>query len=192
MIMNQPHTHAGDVVVALDGSPSGRAALVWAAAYARTTNARLQALRIVTYDSPTVWVAGVGKLDYTVSAESEEHARSEVQDIFDSIGPEPGWKLHFLDGWVGYELVRQSASARLLVVGTQEHTGLGRMLMGSVSHYCLSRAECPVVAVPAPVPPRRPAESVTSLEPRVPVIGRVPETMVPKTMVSANGMSSIP
>ena len=35
----------------------------------------------------------------------------------------------------------------LLVVGTQEHVGLRRAVLGSVSHYCL-HARCPVVAVP--------------------------------------------
>jgi nucleotide-binding universal stress UspA family protein len=35
------------------------------------------------------------------------------------------------------------------VVGTGEHTGVRRLLEGSVSHYCLSHAACPVVAVPA-------------------------------------------
>jgi nucleotide-binding universal stress UspA family protein len=35
------------------------------------------------------------------------------------------------------------------VVGTQEHTGLRRAVAGSVSHYCLSHADVPVVAVPA-------------------------------------------
>ena len=36
------------------------------------------------------------------------------------------------------------------MVGTREHVGLGRLLTGSVSHYCLSHAGCPVVAVPSP------------------------------------------
>jgi len=166
-MMNQPDTHAGDVVVALDGSPSGQAALVWAAGYARTTNARLLALHIVTYESPTVWVPGVGNLDYEISVESEEHAKSQVQAIFDAIHPESGWELNFIDGPVGYELVRHSVGARLLVVGTQEHTGLGRMLMGSVSHYCLSRAECPVVAVPAPQVHREPVHAATTVKPLV-------------------------
>ena len=34
------------------------------------------------------------------------------------------------------------------MIGTQEHTGLGRLLVGSVSHYCLAHACCPLVAVP--------------------------------------------
>jgi len=181
--MNQPHTHADDIVVALDGSPSGQAALAWAATYARSTNARLQALHILSYGrgTPTVWAPGVGSMAYVISAESEERARLEVQDVFDAIDPEPGWKLYFIDGPVGHELVRQSAGARLLVVGTQEHTGLGRMLMGSVSHYCLSRAECPVVAVPAPAPPRERVEAVI-VEPRV----------VAAVVASANGLASAP
>jgi nucleotide-binding universal stress UspA family protein len=36
----------------------------------------------------------------------------------------------------------------VLVVGTREHTGLRRAVAGSVSHYCLSHAGVPVVAVP--------------------------------------------
>jgi nucleotide-binding universal stress UspA family protein len=36
-----------------------------------------------------------------------------------------------------------------LVVGTRDHVGLGRLFAGSISHYCLSHASCPVVAVPA-------------------------------------------
>ena len=41
---------------------------------------------------------------------------------------------------------------RLLVVGTKEHSGLRRAVSGSVSHYCLSHAEVPVVAVPILTP----------------------------------------
>jgi len=82
---------------------------------------------------------------------SPESVQPELEELFYSIDPEPGWLMRSVDGSVGHELVKASAGARLLVVGTREHTGLGRVLEGSVSHYCLSRAVCPVVAVPAPV-----------------------------------------
>jgi nucleotide-binding universal stress UspA family protein len=59
-------------------------------------------------------------------------------------------------------LRRQSEEADLLVVGTGDHVGLGRLLVGSVSHYCLSHAKCPVVAVPAP---RLVAEAAENAEP---------------------------
>ena len=51
--------------------------------------------------------------------------------------------LQFASGDAGNILVQQSQDARLLVVGTREHAGLGRLLSGSVSHYCLSHAVCP-------------------------------------------------
>jgi hypothetical protein len=49
----------------------------------------------------------------------------------------------------GLVLAAESAGAALLVVGTKEHVGIGRLVRGSVSHYSLSHARCPVVAVPA-------------------------------------------
>ncbi len=77
--------------------------------------------------------------------------------MFDAVSPRPEWILQFASGNTGEVLVRQSKDARLLVVGTREHVGLGRLLTGSVSHYILSHAGCPVVAVPAPASDR-PAE----------------------------------
>ena len=75
--------------------------------------------------------------------------RGAVEAVFDSVQPEPGWRLSFFSGEPGPVLVAESVGAALLVVGTREHAGIGRLLSGSVSHYCLSHAECPVVAVPA-------------------------------------------
>ena len=60
--------------------------------------------------------------------------------------------IQFAQGEVGPVLVHQAEHAALLIVGTREHVGLGRLLAGSVSHFCLSHALCPVVAVPAPSP----------------------------------------
>ena len=68
--------------------------------------------------------------------------------VFEDISPRPDWLIQFATGEPGPVLVRQSRDSQLLVVGTREHVGLGRVLVGSVSHYCLSHADCPVVAVP--------------------------------------------
>ena len=61
------------------------------------------------------------------------------------------WTLEVQEGGAGPELVAVSRGDRLVVVGTREHTGLRRAVSGSVSHYVLSHADVPVVAVPAPV-----------------------------------------
>jgi nucleotide-binding universal stress UspA family protein len=74
----------------------------------------------------------------------------DISSLFASVQPEPGWTLKCFAGDPGPVLRSQAKDADLLVVGTGEHVGLGRLLVGSVSHRCLSHATCPVVAVPAP------------------------------------------
>jgi nucleotide-binding universal stress UspA family protein len=59
------------------------------------------------------------------------------------------WILDVQPGAPGPVLVERSRGALVLVVGTQEHTGLRRAVARSVSHYCLAHAGVPVVAVPA-------------------------------------------
>jgi nucleotide-binding universal stress UspA family protein len=74
-----------------------------------------------------------------------------VDMVTDAIGPSTGpapWTLDIVHGPPGPALVRRARSADLLVVGTGEHAGVRRLVNGSVSHYCLSHAHGPVVAVP--------------------------------------------
>jgi hypothetical protein len=78
----------------------------------------------------------------------EEAYRNTVTAMWE-MQPESGWRLEFYNaGDPGRVLVAESAHAVLLVIGTREHVGWGRILNGSISHYCLSHAMCPVVAVP--------------------------------------------
>jgi nucleotide-binding universal stress UspA family protein len=80
--------------------------------------------------------------------EMDAPRRQAAEAVFDSVQPELGWQLKFFSGEAGPILVAESIGAALLVVGTKEHVGIGRLISGSVSHYCLSHAKCPVVAVP--------------------------------------------
>ena len=87
-----------------------------------------------------------------VMAEDGELERADkdaITELFQTIEPEDSWSLEFAVGKAGRALLHRSRDAHLLVVGTGEHVGLGRVLLGSTSHYCLSHASCPVVAVPA-------------------------------------------
>jgi nucleotide-binding universal stress UspA family protein len=94
-----------------------------------------------------MWLGGVAvPID---PSEMDPSQREAVAAVFDSVQPEPGWRLKYFSGEAGPILVADSAGAALLVVGTKEHVGIGRLLSGSVSHYCLSHANCPVVTVPA-------------------------------------------
>jgi nucleotide-binding universal stress UspA family protein len=116
-----------EIVVGLDDSPSSELALQWAAQHAKSTDAVLRAIHVFT-------------------TELGDTYRQAITAVFEAVSPRPDWDLEFLSGYSGEVLVRQSKDAQLLVVGTREH---GQRLVGSVCHYCVSHAACPVVAVPS-------------------------------------------
>ena len=148
----------GAVVVGLDESSSGRAALEWAAGYARLTGRVLRAVHVLDWpyglDEADV-VSGRSTGRILTHDEIEALYRWRITRLFDELRPKPDWLMQFAQGEVGPVLVHQAERAALLVVGTREHVGLGRFLSGSVSHYCLSHSLCPIVAVPAPSPLER-------------------------------------
>jgi len=147
------------IVVGLDESASSRAALAWAATYAKLTGSVLRAVHVLD------WPYGLDEADVApphyagpllTHDQIEGLYRARITNVFDEVDPRPDWLMQFARGEVGPVLVHQAANAPLLVVGTREHVGLERLLVGSVSHYCLSNALCPVVAVPAPSPLAQP------------------------------------
>lgn len=85
--------------------------------------------------------------------EVDARYRASITVVFDEINPRPDWLIQFARGDAGPVLVRQSRNASLLVIGTPEHVGLGGLIAGSVGHYCLSHAACPLVAVPVALGP---------------------------------------
>jgi nucleotide-binding universal stress UspA family protein len=141
------------IVVGLDMSPASRAALEWTARYARLVGARVRALHALVVP-PEVAVAGVmGRpADPVPAGNIEASYREAVGRIWDSVRPESDWRLEFYLDEPGPMLARHSVGAQLLVLGTQEHVGLARLVAPSVSHYCVRHASCPVVAVPEPDP----------------------------------------
>jgi len=137
------------IVVGLDDSPSGRAALTWAAQQCRTTGWPLRVVHAWQMDAFTASAASV-ELMATETADARARA---TRWVLDTLGETPTgirWSLDVEMGHAGQALVARAKDAHLLVVGTQEHTGVRRAVLGSVSHYCLTHAVTPVVAVPAP------------------------------------------
>lgn len=152
-VERDPNMTSAEILVGVDGSASARAALEWAARYARATRQPLRALHVLVNiytadDASTAMLATENVKD----EHAERLMRDSLSQLFSTVTPEPDWRLEFAEGLVGPELVLRAARAQLLVVGTREHTGVGRLINGSVSHYCLKHAPCPVVAVPASAP----------------------------------------
>lgn len=135
------------IVVGLDTSVPSQAALHWAASQARLTG---QDLKVVHAVFPwATYLAAGGYVPVTLPSENIQiQQRDLIGKLFTAVAPEPTWTLDFVSDDPGPALVEAARSASMLVVGTRVHTGWGRVLSGSVSHYCLSHAHCPVLAVP--------------------------------------------
>lgn len=139
-----------EVVVGVDHSPSAQAALNWAADYARGVGFRLRAIHVLhDKKSPVRWTPGVPGMAYLAESPSTANTTATMRLIFGQVHPDPGWVLEFENGPIGPVLVERSRHAAALVLGTRHHVGIERLLVGSVSHHCLTHAGCPVVAVPA-------------------------------------------
>lgn len=137
-----------EIVVGLDLSPSARVALAWAAEYARLTGRPLRAVHALPVPASLASVGVLGVSAPEPADRIDARYRREVEEVFASINPEPGWRLDFFVDDPGPAVVGCSDQAAAIVVGTKEHTGIGRLVYGSVSRYCLRHARCPVVAVP--------------------------------------------
>ena len=138
-----------EIVVGLDDGPAAAAALRWSAEQAKVTG---RPLRVVHAWQLSAFEQAAGSTQYVEAALANVRARA-TRWVLDALGDnasEVRWSLDIVEGGPGPALVERSRNAHLLALGTHEHTGLRRTILGSVSHYCLSHAVAPVVAVPRP------------------------------------------
>ena len=142
-------TTSQEIIVGLSLSAPSKAALDWAAAQARLTGEALRAVHTVEVPPALANVGIIGSPDLISGDSIDADYRNAITAAWDAVNPDRSWRLELYHGEPGPTLVAQSALASLLVVGTREHAGWSRLVHGSVSHYCLSHAACPVVAVPA-------------------------------------------
>ncbi|GAA1388054.1 universal stress protein [Catellatospora chokoriensis] len=149
--------HAGGpIVVGVDDSPAGAAAIEAAFVTAEQHQAELLAVRTWTYpvmatlytppvpaDCGPVEDAERLVLADAVAAGSARHPKVEVREQLVCGGP-------------GRTLVQLSELAQLLVVGARGRGGFAGLLLGSVSQQILHHAACPVLVVPDPRHDRTP------------------------------------
>jgi nucleotide-binding universal stress UspA family protein len=164
----------GRIVVGVDASPNAKRALAWAAAEARLRQAVLQVVHAyharnlaapVYFGSQHTWDASVGAAgepqpELTASVQRreafEEAVRSQADELLAGLLGELGETAGGVevqqtvveDRHPAEALVRLSADADLLVVGSRGRGGFSELLLGSVSHAAVLHAACPVVVVP--------------------------------------------
>ncbi len=147
----QPHRKSL-VVVGVDGSPGGLAALQFALTEARLRGAELRA--VCAWDYPDTFGAPTNLPDdydlESIAQDTLSQAIAEVTGTAEQAGvpviPE------VRRGQAASVLLGAAEGADLLVVGTRGHGGFTRLLLGSVSHQCVHHAPCPVAVIPPPAP----------------------------------------
>ncbi|MFO7779064.1 MAG: universal stress protein [Nitriliruptoraceae bacterium] len=151
------------IVVGVDGSEGSRLALDWAAQEAGLRAASLEV--VTTYLSEPEWAGfpvdgGMSSAQIEDARQSiematrraAEHAQAVVEAMIaglpDSSNAEP---VVVASQRPAEALVERSRGAEMLVVGSRGLGGFKSLMLGSVSHQCVTHADCPVVVIrPAP------------------------------------------
>ena len=136
-----------EIVVGVDDDAASDGVLRWAARQSQLTGLVLRVVHVWKM-SALVAAATSGAHNYRAAAAGDARARL-TQRVGNTLGGsiDVRWTLEVIEGSPGPALVVRSAGAQLLVLGTGATTGLRRAALGSVSHYCLSHAVPPIVAV---------------------------------------------
>lgn len=130
-----------EIVVGIDGSPSGKAALHWAEEYAEAIGAKLTLVTVwhwpTSYGVPLAYDGFDPERD---ARKTLEAAKAELGGIGEHT------RLVTAEGHAGKVLTDAATDAAALVVGTRGH-GLASIGLGSTSTYCVHHAHCPVIVV---------------------------------------------
>lgn len=131
------------IVVGVDGSESSKAALRWAIHQARLTGGSVDAVTAWRYPT-TYGLAPAGDQ----GADFEGDARKALTVALNEVSgfdPDVSVRPLVIEGRAGEVLLRAAKGADLLVVGSRGYGEFASALLGSVSHFCASHAQCPVL-----------------------------------------------
>ncbi len=141
----EPGSEVGRVVVGVDGSPLSEQALAFGFEEASLRGVGLTALH--------AWDTHRAEPVVAPSTLADDAVADETRAVAESIA---GWREKYPDVDVRVVVVRQnaaaalvkaSAGAELLVVGSRGRGGFKSLLLGSVSHAALHHAHCPITVV---------------------------------------------
>ncbi|BEL05996.1 universal stress protein [Actinoplanes sichuanensis] len=133
-------------MVGVDGSPSSKAALRWAARQAGLTGGRLHAVTAWELPSYYGW-APMLPYDEDLAATAGKALTAAVHSVFGDERSKLDLVESVVPGHPAQVLIDLSARCGLLVIGSRGHGAFTGTLIGSVSQQCVQHARCPVVVV---------------------------------------------
>ena len=163
--MTAPAKEPARVVVGLDDSRHGRAALAAAVAQAAPMGARVDG--VLAYEPLDYWselYIGMAPPPGETLEVALARGKAIVGHLLDPGAVGSGSvRVLAVEGRPGQVLVHQAEGARLLVVGSRCHNPLQGVVLGSVALHCVMHAPCPVlVARGHPVVEVEPAVRATA------------------------------
>jgi nucleotide-binding universal stress UspA family protein len=130
------------IVVGVDGSEHGNAALRWALDEALVHEAEIVA--VFAWQMPFIGIPGAFDRE-----EMERMCKRFVEEAVAAIVPEPRVPITRLvaEGDVSASLIAAAKAADMLVLGSRGRGGFTGLKLGSVSQECAQHASCPVVII---------------------------------------------
>ncbi|WP_432157587.1 MULTISPECIES: universal stress protein [unclassified Streptomyces] len=142
---------AGPVLLAVDGSPAGEAAVGFAFAEAAMRGVDLLALHVWNTRTERAYEGPGDPLNVVVDIDRLQQEEQRLLDDtiarWQSRRPEVRVERRLVRSRVRHALIEASAEAQLLVTGARGHGGFTGLLLGSVSQALLHHADCPVAVV---------------------------------------------
>jgi len=137
------------ILVGVDGSPSSRTALSWAAAEAAEHQADLVVLNVWERELLLPPIGSGSVPQNEVPDAGELAAENLIKVIKDELGEDPPVLVQprIKPGNPAEVLIEESADAALLVVGTRGRGGFAGLVLGSVSQHVAAYAKCPVAVI---------------------------------------------
>ena len=130
------------IVVGVDGSEHGNAALRWALDEAMVHEGEIVA--VLAWQVPFIGIPGAFDRE-----EMERICKRFVEEAVAAIVPHPQVPITRLvaEGDVSASLIAAAHDADMLVLGSRGRGGFAGLKLGSVSQECAQHASCPVVII---------------------------------------------
>jgi nucleotide-binding universal stress UspA family protein len=138
------------IVVGVDGSDGSRKALLWALDDARRRGGATVEV-VHAWEPPVLVGSPVGTVPpVPVDGPYDDAAHHLLADVLSGVDTS-GVTVEqvVVEGPPGAALCERSAAAALVVLASSGHGAVLDALIGSVSHYCVHHAQCPLVLIPA-------------------------------------------
>ncbi len=135
------------IVLAVDGSEISRNAVKYAIELARQSNGTIIAIHVI----PPIDVMDIETFNPEKILEGLKEEGKKILSEVDELAAKAGVKVQTsIETGVPFEkicAVAEALGCDLILMGSHGRTGIGKVLIGSVTERVISRATCPVLVV---------------------------------------------